>query len=92
MGHYIDRKTRVARGNPRRGTEYYRTICATCHDLDGKGEDTLPLGALAWENPWGMLHKILNGQPGHEMPSLRAFGAQPAADIIRYVQQTLPRK
>lgn len=89
---YIDRQSRLAKGDPGSGKQYYQTICAGCHDLNGKGEDTPPLGAIAWENPWEALHKILNGQPGEEMPALRALGIQPAVDILAYMQTGLPRR
>lgn len=92
MDFYIDRKTGVARGDAQRGKQVYQTVCAVCHDLDGKGEETEPLGEVARENPWEALHKILNGQPGHEMPALRAFGIQPAADVLAYLQRALPEK
>ncbi len=92
MDSYIDRRTKVARGDARSGKQYYQTICAVCHDLDGKGEDTPPLGALAWDNPWEVLHKILNGQPDKEMPALRAFGIQPSADVLSYMQSELPKE
>jgi thiosulfate dehydrogenase len=92
MDHYIERETGIAKGNARRGKDYYQTVCAGCHGLDGKGEETPPLGAVARDNPWEVLHKILNGQPGEEMPALRAFGAQSATDILAYMQRGLPKK
>jgi thiosulfate dehydrogenase len=92
MDHYIESGTGLARGSIRRGKEYYQTVCAGCHGLDGKGEETPPLGAVARDNPWGTLHKILNGQPGEDMPALRAFGPQSASDILTYMQRALPKK
>ncbi len=88
----IDPRTKVARGNASSDKQYYQTICATCHDLDGKGEDSLPFGSLAWDNPWEVLHKILNGQPDKEMPALRAFGIQSSVDVLAYIQSELPKK
>ena len=35
---------------------------------------------------YGVLHKIINGQPGAKMPSLRAFGMGVVADIMSYIQ------
>lgn len=90
MDHYIDRETGRGMGSVRRGREYYQTVCVGCHGTDGKGEETPPLGRLARENPWEVLHKILHGQPGEEMPALRAFGIQPAADIVTYLQEEMP--
>ena len=45
-----------------------------------------PLGKLAHKNPWEVLHKIINGQPGKKMPSLRAFDQDVVADIMSYIQ------
>ncbi|RMG37652.1 MAG: hypothetical protein D6720_02930 [Gammaproteobacteria bacterium] len=92
MDHYIDFEKERGMGSVRRGREYYQTVCVGCHGLDGKGEETPPLGKLARENPWEVMHKILNGQPGEDMPALRAFGVQPAADIVTYLQEEMPVK
>lgn len=92
MDHYIDRETNRGMGSVRRGREYYQTVCVGCHGIDGKGEETPPLGKVARENPWEVMHKILNGQPGEDMPALRAFGLQPAADIVTFLQQEMPDK
>lgn len=92
MDRYIDRAAKRANGDEGRGHAYFETVCATCHGLDGKGEDTPPLGQLANENPWEVLHKMVNGQPKWEMPTLQAFDRQVAADILRYIQVALPRE
>ena len=87
MSAYIDDETKIAKGDAARGKDYYDTLCAQCHGLDGKKiEDMKPLGALAKGNPWENLHKILNGQPAEEMPALRALDIQIAVDILRYTQ------
>ncbi len=90
---YIDATTKVPRGgNAARGEAYFNTVCAGCHGIDG----TLPkdmgksLGAQMG-NPWEVMHKIVNGQPGEKMPALRAFGMQPVLDIMAHVA-TLPSK
>lgn len=36
MDLYIDRKSKKARGDPRRGARFFQTICAVCHGFDGK--------------------------------------------------------
>ncbi len=71
--HYIDRITKKAKGNSNRGQSYYQTVYVGCHGLGGKGEETPSLGKVANDNPWEVLHKIDNGQPGVEMPALRAL-------------------
>ena len=92
MGAYIDASSKRAKGDPARGKAAYDTLCAQCHGADGKMiEDMKPMGALAMGNPWENLHKILNGQPGEQMPALRALDIQIAVDILRYTQD-LPQK
>ncbi len=85
---FIDVKTNlVMSGNTRTGAEYYNTVCAKCHGVDGDLiEDMTPLGNIARKNPWEMMHKIINGQPGEKMPSMRAFGMRVIMDIMAYVQ------
>jgi len=76
-------------GDVAAGKVYYEGVCAGCHGLDGKKiKDADPLGAVAG-NTQEMMHKVLNGQPGEAMPSLRVLDTQIAADIVAYVQ-TLP--
>jgi len=80
MDAYIDRGSKLAKGDAARGRNYYETLCAQCHGADGKlvnGMD--PMGALVKGNPWENLHKILNGQPAEEMPALRALDIQVTA-------------
>lgn len=89
---YIDRSSKKISGDAVKGKSYYQTICVGCHGLDGKKEDTAPpLGKLSNKNPWETLHKILNGQPGAEMPAMRAFNVQISVDILAYLQ-TLPKE
>lgn len=47
-------------------------------------------GQLA-DNPWEVMHKLLNGQPAEEMPALRALDRKVVSDIMRYLM-TLPKK
>ena len=74
-------------GNVEKGKVYFETICVKCHGQDGRLiEDMAPLGKLGHKNPWEVLHKIINGQPGKKMPSLRAFDQDVVADIMSYIQ------
>lgn len=88
-GKYIADKK--AKGNPAKGEAYFNTICAGCHGTDGKKiKDAPPLGSVA-DNPYEMLHKVMNGQPGEGMPALRAIDPQIAVDIVSYLPQ-LPKQ
>ena len=95
MDQYIDRATKRAWGDARRGARLYQTVCALCHGFDGKeinfgGEKKSEyIGTIARENPWKTLHKIRNGQPGVTMVSMSALGVQEQVDILAYCQ-TLP--
>ena len=93
MDKFIDRKSKKAMGDTTKGKAYYVTQCANCHGADGKWPKDLeaPLGKLSAGNPWEILHKILNGQPGEQMPALRALPHQVSADVLAYLQ-TLPQK
>ncbi len=92
MDRYIDRASKKAKGDVARGEALYNTICAGCHGVDGlKIKDMSPMGDEASGNPWETLHKILNGQPGEQMPALRALDHQVAVDILAHAQ-TLPAK
>lgn len=78
------------KGDGAKGEAYYNTMCAGCHGLDGKKVPNAPsLGSVAG-NPYEMLHKVVNGQPGEAMPSLRALDPQIATDIVVHLQ-TLPK-
>jgi len=88
----VDTQSKQVSGDAKQGQKHYETICAVCHGLDGKGEDTSPLGKLANDNPWEVLHKISNGQPNNEMPALRTLGKEVSLDLIHYMQKKLPRE
>lgn len=95
MDVYIDRKTKTAIGDPRRGARFYHTVCAVCHGIDGKlinfGDEKKPeyLGTVGVNNPWEVLHKIRFGQPGMGMVALTMMDVKDQVDILSYVQ-TLP--
>ncbi|MBF0310288.1 MAG: cytochrome c [Magnetococcales bacterium] len=92
---HIDVSTGRSRGEAARGAPFFQTICAVCHGLDGRklnfGTDREPafIGTEATENPFEVLHKIRNGQPGQDMINLRTLSPEIAADILAY-EQTLP--
>ncbi len=68
------------RGDGNKGEVYFNTLCAGCHGQDGKKvKDGPALGSVA-DNGAEMMHKLLNGQPGESMPSMRALDHQIAAD------------
>ena len=76
-------------GDATAGKQVFETVCANCHGLDGKlPKDMPPLGSLAG-NPWEVMHKVLNGQPGEVMPALRAIDHTVAANLVAYLA-TLP--
>ncbi|HJO73068.1 MAG: cytochrome c [Rhodospirillales bacterium] len=97
MDKYIDRATRKAHGDFRRGAALYQTICAVCHGFNGKAinfkDEKKPeyIGTVAQENPWETLHKIRFGQLGVGMVALNVLSVQDQVDILSYTQ-TLPAK
>ena len=91
MSKYIDAAAKKAKGNAAKGEVYFNTLCAGCHGADGKKiKDAPPIGSVA-DNPYEMLHKVMNGQPGEGMPALRALDPQVAVDIVSYLPQ-LPKQ
>jgi len=68
----------------------FATTCANCHGLDGGRQRGVPqLGDTARQQPSKVLHVIMNGHAGGNMPALRAFGNGMAVGMLAYVQ-TLP--
>ncbi|MDA9981643.1 c-type cytochrome [Gammaproteobacteria bacterium] len=91
MDASIDRASKAPKGDAAKGEVYFNTICANCHGKDGKlPDDMKPFGAQMG-NPWEVMHKILNGQPGEDMPALRALDHQIIADIMSHMV-TLPKE
>jgi cytochrome c553 len=88
MKKYLDYGAKKARGDTAKGSSYFGTMCAGCHGADGKKIQPF-LGSI--QNPQEMLHKVLNGQPGEAMPSLRALEPQIAVDLVAYML-TLPQR
>lgn len=92
MDPYIERATKSVNGDTAQGEIYYNTLCANCHGRDGTMvKDMKPMGKVVSGNPWEALHKVLNGQPGEQMPALRALDIQVALDILKYTQ-SLPKE
>ena len=89
MSKYIDASKKV-KGDPAKGEAYFNTLCAGCHGTDGKKIKDAPALASLADNPYEMLHKVLNGQPSEAMPALRALDIQVSVDIVSYLPQ-LPK-
>lgn len=91
----VDPATGRIAGDPERGRAVFQNLCAICHDFDGRawieGEAGIgdTLGAIARNDPWRALHKVMNGQTYADMPAMRALGLQTVLDVLSYVQ-TLP--
>lgn len=80
---------KASTGDAAAGRQVYNTACVGCHGLEGKLPTGMPpLGSLS-ANPWEVMHKILNGQPGEAMPALRAVDHQVSANLVAYLA-TLP--
>jgi mono/diheme cytochrome c family protein len=91
MDAYIDRASKKPKGDATKGKVYFSTICVGCHGTDGKlPKEMKPMGKQMG-NPWEVMHKILNGQPGEAMPALHALDRQIAVDIMAHMS-TLPKK
>ncbi|MCH9000630.1 MAG: hypothetical protein IID48_20525 [Proteobacteria bacterium] len=92
LDRYIDRDSKVARGNPRRGAQFFQTICAVCHGFDGRDinfkteEKPEFVGTVGQSNPWEALHKIRFGQPGVGMVALTVLDIEDLVDILAYTQ------
>lgn len=90
MDSLIDRGSKKPKGGDTlQGAAYYNTMCAQCHGMDGKLPKGMKSFAKQMGNPWEVMHKILNGQPGEEMPALRALDRQVILDIMSHMG-TLP--
>lgn len=90
---YIDRASKMPiNANVARGADIYNSVCIKCHGVDGsKPKDMDKTLAAQMSNPWEVMHKIMNGHPGQNMPSMRAFGPQTAVDVLGHIL-TLPKK
>ncbi len=93
MDKYIDRASKMPKGgDAARGEVYFNTICAQCHAKDGSlPKDMDKTLAKQMGNPWEVMHKILEGQPGEQMPALRALDRQIVLDLMAHLT-TLPKE
>ena len=92
MSKYIDSATKtVIGGNAARGQDYFETMCSQCHGKNGDmPKDMKKTLAKQLSNPWEVMHKISNGQPGEQMPGLRTLDPQVTVDIMAHLA-TLPK-
>ena len=93
MSKYIDYASKLPKGgNKEQGAAYFNTVCANCHRKDGSRPKDMgkSLGSQM-SNPQEVMHKILNGHPGENMPAMRAFDRQVVRDILAHIK-TLPEK
>jgi len=97
LDRYVDRTSKLARGNPSHGAGIFQTVCAVCHGFDGKNINFKDppkaeyVGTVCAKNPWEGLHKIRFGQPGVGMVALATLDIDDLVDILAYCQ-TLPAK
>lgn len=82
----------VRRTNPAAAssTRLYSTVCANCHGANGSQlREVSPLGDSARQRPLEVMHVLMNGHPGGDMPALSALGSDMAARVLVNLQ-TLP--
>lgn len=93
MNPYVDGATKAPKGgDATRGAGYFNTLCAQCHGADGtQPKDMKKTLAKQMGNPWEVMHKIQNGQPGEQMPGLRALDPQITVDIMAHLT-ALPKE
>lgn len=82
----IDGASKQAQGRVPVGKRLYARQCALCHGVQGRrlnfsdkaGQPEF-VGTIAADNPWEMLHKLRNGQPGSVMDRERLQARDPDA-------------
>jgi mono/diheme cytochrome c family protein len=92
MDTFIDPKTKLARGDAKRGEAFYQTICAGCHGREGRFIAKRFLGNRVRQEPYESLHEILNGHPDENMPALRELDPKVVTDILSYAQTLQDRR
>ncbi|MBT3910147.1 MAG: cytochrome c [Rhodospirillaceae bacterium] len=90
MRKHINYGTKKPMGDANKGGAYYASVCSNCHGRDGKKPKDMKSFGKQMGNPWEVMHKILNGHPGEDMPAMRVVGPQMAADTMTYMM-TLPK-
>ncbi|MBI5841921.1 MAG: c-type cytochrome [Chloroflexi bacterium] len=96
MAPYIN-DDKTVNGDPENGKTLFEGTCQMCHGEDGKaldfddGDGVEFVGTVAADNPWEVLNKLQNGQPGAVMAAGRNMDwtLQDLLDILSYIQ-TLP--
>jgi len=89
MAPLIDSARRL-KGGAASYENIFATTCANCHGLDGARQRGVPqIGETARKTPAKVIHVVLNGHAGGNMPALRAFGEGIAVGFLAYAQ-TLP--
>ena len=90
---FIDAASKTAiGGDVDTGEVIYNSTCARCHGADGsKPKDMGKTLGAQMSNPWEVMHKIMNGHPGQNMPAFRVFGDQVAVDVLTYLA-TMPKE
>ncbi|CCQ73752.1 hypothetical protein [Magnetospira sp. QH-2] len=93
VNEFIDPTSKKAKGNKDTSPEYFLTLCATCHGEDGRAIRTMPpLGRVADNSPWKVLHRMFHGHPGDYMPAWQASMPPTIAKDVLAKLQTLPVK
>lgn len=87
MAKYIDTATGSVSASGEKSRVLFNTICASCHGSNGqKIKSGRSIGHTARSDPWGTLHRILNGHPGEAMPSLRVLDTDVLVGVLAYAR------
>jgi mono/diheme cytochrome c family protein len=90
MAPLIDSARRLGAAGAAAFENIFATTCANCHGPDGaRLRGIRQLGETARQTPSKVLHVVLNGHAGGNMPALRAFGTSMAVGMLAYAK-TLP--
>ncbi|WP_296542685.1 c-type cytochrome [Rhodoferax sp.] len=92
MDKIVDSKTGLARGDAAKGASHYRTMCASCHGLEGRYVAKRAMGRVTKEDPWHSVHNMLNGHPDDTMPALREIDPQVVNDLLAHMQTLQARR
>jgi mono/diheme cytochrome c family protein len=92
MDTLIDARTGLSRGDATRGAAHYRTMCASCHGLEGRFVAKRHAGRVTREDPWHSVHNMMNGHPDDTMPALREIDPKVISDILAHMQTLQERR